>query len=100
MTKKVRAHCTASRLACMLFVRSVVKSVQAYCRFAMAIIAIMHAISLGQRGEPLLFPCAMVIRLGFAFVRVISWIVVHFSKAKNPRNHTKHPELNPAKGRR
>src|SRR5439155_18860419 len=98
MMKNVSVHCTASKRACMLFVRSVVKSVQAYCRFAMAIIAIMHAISLGQRGASVLFPRAIVISVSCLFVRFRGSSFT--SQRKNdPRNHTTHAELDPAKGR-
>src|SRR4030095_14661092 len=49
MRKKVSVHCTASNRAFKLFVRSVVKSVQAYCRLAIASIATEHATSTSQR---------------------------------------------------
>src|SRR5215510_4959990 len=49
MTKKVSVHCTASNRAFKLFVRSVVKSVQAYCRLAIASIATEHAMSTSHR---------------------------------------------------
>src|SRR5215471_13613162 len=49
MIKKVSVHCTASRRAWNTFVRSVVKSVHAYCKFATASIATMQGSRIVQR---------------------------------------------------
>src|ERR1044072_3170977 len=64
MMKKVSVHCTASNRAFKLFVRSVVKSVQAYCRLAIASIATEHATSTSQRERSVLLSRGEVILHG------------------------------------
>src|SRR5262249_18193088 len=68
MTKKVSVHCTASNRAFKLFVRSVVKSVQAYCRLAIASIATEQATSISQRERSELLSRGEVID-----VRYLTW---------------------------
>src|SRR5882724_2793688 len=79
MTKKVSAHCTASRGAFRLLVRSIVNIVQAYWRFAMASIATEQAASIRHREASKFFPCGAVIHVSRQVAFYFLFSIFYFS---------------------